>query len=59
MMVCAILAALGAVVAWTTISSDVLEEEDEEPEECDYSCGIGAPALRPARETVPPASATP
>src|SRR6201996_887960 len=50
MIVCAILAALGAVVAWTTISSDVLEEEGEEPEECDYSCGIGAPALRPARE---------
>jgi EmrB/QacA subfamily drug resistance transporter len=63
MIVCAILAALGAVVAWTTISSDVLEEEGEEPEECDYSCGIGAPALRPAREpsheTVAPASATP
>jgi hypothetical protein len=38
------------VVAWTTISSDVLEEEGEEPEECDYSCGIGAPALRPGRE---------
>jgi hypothetical protein len=38
------------VVAWTTISSDVLEEEGEEPEECDYSCGIGAPGLRPARE---------
>ncbi len=50
MVVCAILAAFGAVVAWTTISSDVLEEEGEEPEECDYSCGIGAPALRPARE---------
>jgi EmrB/QacA subfamily drug resistance transporter len=50
MIVCAILAALGAVVAWTTISSDVLEEEGEEPEECDYSCGIGAPALRPARD---------
>jgi EmrB/QacA subfamily drug resistance transporter len=50
MVVCAILAALGAVVAWTTISSDVLEEEGEEPEECDYSCGIGAPALRAGRE---------
>ena len=50
MVVCAILAALGAIVAWTTISSDVLEEEGEEPEECDYSCGIGAPGLRPARE---------
>jgi EmrB/QacA subfamily drug resistance transporter len=50
MIVCAILAFLGAIVAWTTISSDVLEEEGEEPEECDYSCGIGAPALRPARD---------
>jgi EmrB/QacA subfamily drug resistance transporter len=63
MMVCAILAAIGAVVAWTTISSDVLEEEGEEPEECDYSCGIGAPALRPGRESGPetatPAGATP
>jgi EmrB/QacA subfamily drug resistance transporter len=56
MIVCAILAALGALVAWTTISSDVLEEEGEEPEECDYSCGIGAPALRPAREPVTPAA---
>jgi EmrB/QacA subfamily drug resistance transporter len=55
MVVCAILAALGAVVAWTTISSDVLEEEGEEPEECDYSCGIGAPALRPGREPATPA----
>ncbi len=50
MGVCAILALLGAVIAWTTISSDVLEEEGEEPEECDYSCGVGAPGLRPARE---------
>jgi EmrB/QacA subfamily drug resistance transporter len=50
MVVCAILAFIGAIVAWTTISSDVLEEEGEEPEECDYSCGIGAPGLRPARE---------
>jgi EmrB/QacA subfamily drug resistance transporter len=57
MGVCAILAFLGAVVAWTTISSDVLEEEGEEPEECDYSCGIGAPALRPGREPEPEATA--
>jgi len=56
MVVCAVLAAIGAVVAWTTISSDVLEEEEgEEPEECDYSCGVGAPVMRPARE---PAAAT-
>jgi MFS family permease len=51
MIACAILTLIGAVVAWTTISSDVLEpEEGEEPEECDYSCGVGAPALRPTRE---------
>jgi MFS family permease len=46
----AILAVIGAVIAWTTISSDVLHEEGEEPEECDYSCGIGAPVLQPGRE---------
>jgi hypothetical protein len=57
MGVCAILALLGALVAWTTISSDVLEEEGEEPEECDYSCGIGAPGLRPGREPAPEAPA--
>jgi EmrB/QacA subfamily drug resistance transporter len=49
MMLCAILAVTGAVIAWTTISSDVLHEEGEEPEECDYSCGIEAPPL-----SVPP-----
>lgn len=65
MGVCAILALTGAVVAWTTISSDVLEpEEGEQPEECDYSCGVGAPALRPAREpeaksTAPASAAAP
>lgn len=53
MVVCAILAALGAVVAWTTISSDVLHEEEGEPEECDFTCGVGAPTLRPAREPSP------
>jgi EmrB/QacA subfamily drug resistance transporter len=49
MMMCAILAAVGAVIAWTTISSDVLHEDGEEPEECDYSCGVGAPVLQPGR----------
>jgi EmrB/QacA subfamily drug resistance transporter len=55
MLVCAVLAVLGAIVAWTTISSDVLHEEDDEaepsgePSEC-YSCGVGAPPLRPGRE---------
>jgi EmrB/QacA subfamily drug resistance transporter len=58
MMMCAILAALGAVLAWITISSDVLHEEGDEEEECDYSCGVGAPVLQPGREA-PAASATP
>jgi EmrB/QacA subfamily drug resistance transporter len=50
MGMCAILAVIGAVIAWTTISSDVLHEEGgEEPEEC-YSCGIGAPVMQPGRE---------
>ena len=48
MVICAVLAFLGAIIAWTTISADVLhEEEGEEPEEC-YSCGVGAPTMQPA-----------
>jgi hypothetical protein len=52
MVVCAVLALVGAVIAWTTISADVLHDEEGEPEECDYTCGVGAPALRPPREPV-------
>lgn len=55
MVVCAALALVGAIIAWTTISADVLQEEEgegEEPEEC-YSCGVGAPTMRPAREPAP------
>jgi EmrB/QacA subfamily drug resistance transporter len=55
MVVCAVLALLGAVIGWTTISADVLHEEVGAPEECDFSCGVGAPAMRPPRE--PAASA--
>lgn len=56
MVICAGLAALGAVVAWTTISADVLhaeaEAEGDTPDRLadDFSCGIGAPPLRPGRE---------
>jgi hypothetical protein len=51
MAICAGLALLGAIVAWTTISSDILHEEaPEEVEESEcYSCGVGAPPLRPGR----------
>jgi EmrB/QacA subfamily drug resistance transporter len=56
MVVCAVLSLVGAIVAWTTISADVLHEEEgegeEEPSER-YSCGVGAPTLTPAREPAP------
>jgi EmrB/QacA subfamily drug resistance transporter len=50
MVLCAALALIGAIVAWTTISADVLHADSEEPEEHDYSCGVGAPILQPGRE---------
>ncbi len=55
MVICAVLSVIGAVIAWTTISSEVLHEEEVEgePEVCDYTCGVGAPPMRPAREPVP------
>jgi len=56
MVVCAVLAAAGGVLAWLTISAEVLHAEPEEggdtPERLgeDFSCGVGAPPLRPGRE---------
>jgi EmrB/QacA subfamily drug resistance transporter len=56
MVVCAILAAAGGILAWFTISSTVLHAEPEPggdtPERLaeDFSCGIGGPPLRPGRE---------
>jgi EmrB/QacA subfamily drug resistance transporter len=56
MVVCAVLAAAGGVLAWLTISSTVLHAEAEAgggtPERLaeDFSCGVGAPPLRPGRE---------
>jgi MFS family permease len=56
MIVCAVLAALGALIAWTTISADVLHEEGEPGEAAPaapaehYTCGVGAPTLQPARD---------
>ncbi len=55
MVVCAVLALIGSVVAWTTISADVLHDEEGAggaPEEC-YTCGVGAPTLQPPREPSP------
>ena len=57
MVVCAALAALGGVLAWLTISSRASSHAEPEPggdtpERLaeDFSCGIGAPPLRPGRE---------
>ncbi|HUB98627.1 MAG TPA: MFS transporter [Solirubrobacterales bacterium] len=56
MMICAVLAALGGILAWLTISADVLHAEPEPggdtPEQAleDFSCGINGPPLRPGRE---------
>jgi EmrB/QacA subfamily drug resistance transporter len=56
MFVCAVLAALGGLLAWLTISSTVLHAEAEPggdtPERLaeDFTCGIGGPPLRPGRE---------
>jgi hypothetical protein len=56
MLVCAALAAGGGVLAWFTISPGVLHAEAEPggdtPERLaeDFSCGVGAPPLRPGRE---------
>jgi EmrB/QacA subfamily drug resistance transporter len=56
MVICAVLCLVGAVIAWTTISSEVLHAEPEADGDTpdrladDFSCGIGAPTLRPGRE---------
>lgn len=56
MVVCAVLAALGGVLAWFTISATVLHAEAEPggdtPDRLgeDFSCGVEGPPLRPGRE---------
>ena len=56
MMACAALAAAGGVLAWFTISNDVLETEQEPggsaPTQVlhEVSCGAPGPLLRPGRE---------
>jgi MFS family permease len=60
MIVCAVLAAGGGILAWLTISSTVLHAEAEPggdtPERLgeDFSCGVGGPPLRPGREVSSP-----
>jgi MFS family permease len=52
MLACAGLAVAGGILAWLTISSDVLEVEPEAPPEVltDFSCAVAGPPLRPGRE---------
>jgi EmrB/QacA subfamily drug resistance transporter len=56
MVVCAVLAAGGGILAWFTIEATVLHAEAEPggdtPERLaeDFSCGVGGPPLRPGRE---------
>src|SRR5450755_125508 len=56
MLVCAALATAGGILAWLTISSDVLESEAAPGGDLptgvlhDYSCAVAGPPLRPGRE---------
>jgi EmrB/QacA subfamily drug resistance transporter len=51
MVACAGLSVVGGILAWLTISSDVLEAEPELPAEgvTDFSCGVAGTPLRPGR----------
>ena len=57
MVVCAVLAAVGGLIAWATISGDVLEAEAHPDGDTpgragtDFSCAVAGTALRPARES--------
>jgi EmrB/QacA subfamily drug resistance transporter len=56
MVVCAVLAALGGILAWRTISDEALHAvptaDGEVPDRAatDYACGVAGTPLRPARE---------
>ena len=57
MFVCAALAAFGGILAWLTISSDVLAAEPDVPDAAvaracnDYSCGVTGTPLVAATES--------
>jgi len=56
MLVCAALVVAGGVLAWLTISSEVLESEPAADGDLptgvlhDFSCAVAGPPLRPGRE---------
>jgi hypothetical protein len=48
MVACAALSALGGILAWATIRSDVLHADpDAEARRPDFSCDVAGPPLRP------------
>ena len=51
MVICAVLAAAGGILAWLTISSHVLAPDEGEPAEPCFSCDVSGAALRPAPGT--------
>ena len=61
MVTCAVLAALGGVLAWLTISADVLEAKPDQRGEplpevsTDFSCAVSGAPLVPDREVAPAA----
>jgi EmrB/QacA subfamily drug resistance transporter len=62
MLACAVLSAAGGLLAWLTIRPGVLAR-GEQPEAAtptavldDFSCPVGAPPLRPARECAEPSA---
>jgi EmrB/QacA subfamily drug resistance transporter len=63
MLVCAALAAGGGILAWLTISSEVLATEPDEAAEAveracsDFSCGVAGTPLVAGQETRPPVGA--
>ena len=55
MVACAVLAAIGGVIAWLTISDRELRPEPEERKE--YSCSVTGPPVRPVSRPPAPAPA--
>ncbi len=54
MYVAAGLAALGGIIAWLTISSDVLAaDEQDEPTTGEYSCDLAGPPVYPSHHEEP------
>jgi Na+/melibiose symporter-like transporter len=62
MISCAVLAAIGGILAWLTISSDVLDDQGDEgeppPRHSEFSCDVAGAGLRRAPQSVAVRSVT-